>query len=381
MHTIEPNHDGFFSFDNDSSQLTFNNVSLFRNQISPFFVEGSEFKFNASKIMVDGYYGLGYDAKINYPIGIYGRTNDIPAYSGDALANYGFLRTPFRRIPRFLVHNRKELDAFLGLVQSADRSLRSLFRGQVREYYLRRDPATLSILYDDPNALEPSLLPSASRAGIQLEDIAPEWSTLVQLFIYHWVTDIKSYLPQKDATRIGEELTRLVSSYQHWVFLLSLAQHYGLPSAGLDVTDKIDVALFFALHEFSTDPNNPAHALVKRRGPTGEPSVIYYFADAEGFFIDFQKLHPFGFPLARPDAQNANFLHTGWGLASNAIAQRLFMAIYLDPAGDWGPLPSTSELFPDPASDHFGRFLGNNLDKGSLMFRKFTEKFYWAYDR
>lgn len=380
MYTLEPNRNGFLSFEDDSSQLTFNNVSLPRNQVSPFFVDDSSFKFNARKIMVDSYYGLGYDAQINYPLGIYGCTHDLPAYSGDTLANYGFLRTPFRRIPRFLIHNRRELDTFLNLVKSADRSLRSLFRGQIREYYLQRDPATLSILYNDPGALEPSLLPSASRAGILLEDIAPEWSTLVQLFLYDWVTRLRKYLPQKEVARIQEQITRLVSNYQYWIFLLSLAQHYGLPSAGLDVTDRIEVALFFALNEFSSDPLDKTRTLVKRRNSTGDPSVIYYFVNTEGFFINYRDLRPYGFPLSRPDAQNANFLHTGWGLASNAIAQRLFMAIYLDPAGDWGNLPSTSDLFPDPVSDHFGQYLSNHLDQGSAMFRKFMARFYWAYD-
>ena len=58
-----PNHDGFLSSKDDSCQLTYKNVSLLRNQVSPFFVEGSKLNFNAPGVAIDSYYGLGYALK------------------------------------------------------------------------------------------------------------------------------------------------------------------------------------------------------------------------------------------------------------------------------------------------------------------------------
>ena len=56
---------------------------------------------------------------------------------------------------------------------------------------------------------------------------------------------------------------------------ISLAQHYGLPSVGLDATTDIDVALFFALHEFRDDPSRPGWQTCVRKAAGADLSVLY----------------------------------------------------------------------------------------------------------
>ena len=380
MDSISPNEHGFAIIeDEDSPQLTFSNVGNLRNEVSPFYEEGSVFRFDSQGLVIDPYYGNAYTPGASLPRSFYGRTNDLPEYSGDALAELGFLRVPFRRIPRILLHHRSELDRFLGSIRSADPSLRLLFRGQRREYYLPRKAETRELLYGDPNALEPSLLSSASRVGVSLEDIGPEWTTVMQFFLRSTLEDLSdAKWEQPVLQKVQEDFQQLMTSYVFWPFSLAMAQHYGLPSAGLDVTDDLGVALFFAMNDFEQDREYVGERIVKRRDKTGDPSVLYILANWERFMINFREMRPFGFPHTRPDAQSAFFLHTAWGLASNVVARSIFVSIYLDPEGTWDPMPSAAELFPRPADDPFGSYIMRYWSVGSPMFRKFIQRLYWA---
>lgn len=137
--------------------------------------------------------------------------------SGDELVNMGYLRVPFRRIPRRRINNRNELEA-IGQTFDAGSIATIYWRGQDKEYLLDRDAATAWLLYGDPHALEPSLLTSAGRAGIDWETILPVWSPIVRAHL--------------DANPKLHGLTaELYRSYRLRGLLLALAQHYGLPSA------------------------------------------------------------------------------------------------------------------------------------------------------
>jgi len=171
-------------------------------------------------------------------------------------------------------------------------------------------------------------------------------------------------------------MDHLVGGYNLWNFLLSLAQHYGLPSAGLDVTDRPDVALFFALTRLSGSDES---LMVKSERATASNSapVIYVLACPKTTVMQFKDYRPFGFPISRPDRQNAVFLHTAWGYASNVIANRIWVALYLDPEGDWDPIPSARELFPSTLDDPFAQYLSQVLGwELSDNFRTFMKYFY-----
>lgn len=373
--------DGFLSFHSYSDSLTYLNVTPLPDEVSPFCRNDATFEFDGAGIVVDSYYGQVYTAKKDLPLGLYGCTNDLPMYSGDEAADLGWLRVPFRRIPRLLVRNRDELDAIVGTSWSADPNLKVFYRGQVREYFLSRKSSVREVLFGDEHALEPSLLPSCVRAGLSLEAIGPEWSTVVQLYMASafYKLAAKGWASEQTLRRIQEEMTRQASGYNLWFFLLALAQHYGLPSAGLDVTSNLEVALYFALTEFTPHPDDRSLMVTQRRSSEGCPSVLYMLANYQEHWFDFAQVRPMGFPLARPDAQDAFFLHTGWGYGSNKIARYMFLALYLDPKGDWGHIPETREVFPDHKSDEFGRFLSEARSLVSpRLFASFLSRFHWA---
>ena len=50
----------------------------------------------------------------------------------------------------------------------------------------------------------------------------------------------------------------------------------------------------------------------------------------------------------------------GWGLADNRCAERIFLALYLDPKGDYGSFPSAAKLFPAKEADLFAWFIEQN---------------------
>jgi hypothetical protein len=375
---IDPDEVGFVRVASDDLALHYHNVSMLRNEVSPFCLTKSRFRFDCTGVVVDPHYGQVYEAGVELPRCFYGRTEELPPYAGERPGQLGFLRVPFRRIPRLPMRNRREFDRFISQIQSADASLLVLFRGQNREHLLDRGAAARELLYGDPDAREPSMLPSATRHGVQLEDIGPEWSMTVQFFIWAWVGKLRlDGTSQRSSQEISAQMDWLVAGYNLWAFLISVAQHYGLPSVGLDVTDRPDVALFFALTRI--EPQEPgSHVMRTSRVPAdGDHPVIYIFSPQKDDVMEFARYRPRGFPVGRPDRQNAFFLHTSWGHARNSIASRMWVALDLDPAGDWGPLPLAQELFPGPLDDPFAAFLDQARDRpGSEMFHRFLSRFY-----
>lgn len=143
-----------------------------------------------------------------------------------------------------------------------------------------------------------------------------------------------------------------------WGF--ATAQHYGLPSVGLDVTNDIDVALFFALHTFNTNAEGITTAT---RAPSTAAPIIYGL----GGFTDYElfndsKLAPTRLLCTRPAAQSAMFFSTGWGHAPNNAAQRIYVALKLVGHESWKFDLQPSHYFPKPQDDEFLRFL---LDRKS----------------
>ena len=66
------------------------------------------------------------------------------------MANMGYLRVPFRRIPRRLVKDRSEIENIVNKIVSADDDLVLLFRGQTREHVINRSSEAMHSLYGDP---------------------------------------------------------------------------------------------------------------------------------------------------------------------------------------------------------------------------------------
>ena len=149
---------------------------------------------------------------------------------------------------------------------------------------------------------------------------------------------------------------------------MATAQHYGLPSSGLDLTDRIDVALFFALHKFSPSTKVEGGVQVSRLTNGSEP-VIFGLSVFHYDLVEDAAIVPDYLQCERPKAQNAYYFGTAWGNATNRAADRMWVALKLKNHESWKLPVSKEELFPGADNDPFCDFLLNELlsDRGGYF--------------
>lgn len=357
--------DGFIKIEADYAEPHLLNTDPIINEFSPFCSPENIVMHPDGCIILDRNYGQLYNQMEIKPAAIYGRTHEIPMFSGDQLENYGYLRVPFRRIPRRLVRDRAEVEAILSSIRSADSNLKILLRGQTSEYLVKRSPKTSQLLFGEDAVLEPSIVTSAARRGPALETVIPEWMALLKIFL------------TLDGRLSKDQYAEFSRAYSTPMFALALAQHYGLPTSGIDVTTDLDVALFFALMKYEKVPGT-FKATYSPLGKTVSPPVIYVMSVSMQQQFDYQGFAPPSFPSGRPEAQKGYFMHVGWGNAINTCARRVFLALYLDPEGDFGELPDPSLLFPNGQIDRFAQFLEMVASSGlpSNLKQAFESGFY-----
>jgi hypothetical protein len=375
-----------------SARQPWRNLERFRNEISPFARVRHGAPITGDRLLVDPFYGQGFDFVPVQGAAVYGATDAFPWLLEEAFASLGWLRVPYRRIPRIRVASKEQIVAAVEIGQSiiqVDPLLagasppladRLVFRGQPKEYYLKRDPAVRSMLYGDARALEPSLLASATRRNVDVDAVMPEWCAIIGTF---WDECISQLSANWNGDRsdlnaaIDIDLRRRATSFDLRLVALSYAQHYGLASVGLDVTSDLDVAIFFALHE-ATHLGGMFNAY-RRRPRSGNDSVLYVFVPFERFLLDHERYQPRCFPTGRPDSQQAHSMHSGWGLNENACARNLLVALYLAPDGDYGPMPAIETLFPGPDDDDFGAFLFELIvSQPPAHLKRFLGDFSWV---
>jgi hypothetical protein len=328
-------------------------------------------------LFVDRYYGLAYDREVIQQTAPYGITELMPDQAVDGMQNSGFLRIPFRKIPRRLVRDRDELLAAVSLATGDTAGLDIVYRGQEREYYLPRQAVVRELLYEDPEAREPSLLPSSARRTVEFEAALVEWCSLVGLYL----AEIARLPSDPDVARVLSDYhQQLTSSMKLYLYSLALAQHYGLPSTGLDVTDDLDVAVFFALARFEATEEEGVLRHGRRRSE--DPPVLYVFAPPSRFDFEYETVAPIRDFATRPARQRARFLHGGWGLSQNAAARYLRAALYLDPTGDFGEAPSPSILFPAVTEDFCAAWLlsASRALSDSPIKRLLQASLYWVVE-
>ena len=195
-----------------------------------------------------------------------------------------------------------------------------VFRGQTSEYFLNRSPELMEKLYGDEKAKEPSLASFALRNGDCFENHCTEWGLLIKEYLSLFIgcTEVSQTIGQMDVGNF-------------FMFCLAVAQHYGLPTFGLDVSKSIATALFFSLFEYRPriGVNGKSQYIRKESGE----SIIYLFKPKKHEIYDFSRFECFNeesHMFFRPIAQEASFAHASWGMARNSVAERLLFAIHFD---------------------------------------------------
>jgi len=284
--------------------------------------------------LVDPFYGHVYSYDF--------LSDNDGAYRAGKVADgsFGYLSVPFRTVPRYFADSAETLITLLeensqrAVSTSLDGGV-ALYRGQNQEYTLPRSPETRLKLFGDAHAIEPSLLPSATRRRTPAV-ATMAFNSLIEAAVE--ASRIKPPFYDQDTwyTVRGDNLKT------------SFAQHYGLATPSLDLTSHFLVACWFATTNLKLE--SPG---ILRASPVADDDicVIYVFRphmDA-GAQIDVQ-LSPYG----RPARQHGWVTTNTWGWRSNDAARHLEAAVYFEGRlrRELKPvLPQADELFVPHGSD------------------------------
>ena len=300
-----------------------------------------------SEILCDDNYGRFFSAcllsKVKFP---YGDTELLPYYN-TGLENLSEivdeLRVPYRRIPIFKVGCINDVKGLTEKMIANNPNHIVLFRGQNKLYQITRTDEEKKMLYGDSSIKEPSFLPSFLRPNqyIGYTSLCSTWHQLASILIHDINCDFKNAIP-----------AYLRSMEEFHTFALGIAQHYGLPSVGVDLTDKLETALWFALNYLNVKGDgSTSYTLI---GPEATEATIFIFR------CDKRCITKYSYGLDdfvgnhRPLAQNAWFYHGGWGLAKNQMALQLMCGFRVDCSWE-SDLPKDyfKQLFPSKEDDYF----------------------------
>lgn len=336
-----------------SKYPAFYNAYALRNEISGRGHEIGATSASYGDVFIDDYYGRIFDSRSSRVVSKYGLSSKMPYYvSLPQLEVVDELRVPYRRVPVFSIADVAHISLVVDQLKKENSGHTLLLRGQTKVYLIERPRKESLHFYGEERVNEPSFLPSHLRYKFDSFFLKCMWQSQSAMLLHDLVSDIGP----------TPELVRDVSSFRNsavfLLFALGIAQHYGLPSVGLDLTDDLAAATWFATHTIKTSATGQAETgLVDLTSSDVAPTIFVFRCPADAVF-EYKAIRPDYIPHGRPDAQSAWFGHVGWGLASNQLGSYLMCGFRLsdeivnslDPAVD-------AKLFPteenDPILRHF----------------------------
>jgi hypothetical protein len=231
------------------------------------------------------------------------------------------------------------------------------FRGQPQQYRLQRPAAICRLLFGSDDIVEPSIPGTAPRQGLDFTRVLPFLQLQIQDFMYRGVLSK------------GEDIDEAHKRWMDFVFgetqreawdigVMSIAQHYGIPTHGLDITSSVEIAAWFATNRLVKSEN--AARRYERlsnadwpRDPRDFPVVYFVSPVTHSITPSITELHSLselGITALRPERQKALFFTGAHTIHKNRIAEALVCAIRLRP-GDWDTGLSYECLFPSETGD------------------------------
>jgi tetratricopeptide (TPR) repeat protein len=275
----------------------------------------------------------------------------------------GSLRAKHYSIPIVDVHDREQLNQVTALISEATERLKPTkhvepndqvwYRGQVRGYALDRSELVSSYLFGQYPVSEPSLPGAAPRRGWNYLKVHSFLSTMLQARIY------------REAKERGESFSdthakwkQFAAQLMSWdLGVMLLAQHYGIPTHGIDITNDLEVAIWFATNKFEVKDGQATYKKVDEAQWGTEPNKWpYLYAilpvthSLKGAIRDVDLFEPFQIDARRPKMQSAAFFMGAHGLHRNRLAEALVCVMRLAP-GEWNTSCTYEGLFPAPEED------------------------------
>lgn len=310
-------------------------------------------KTNLTGLIVDKYYRNVYFAKKLEFNGLYGHRDVLRDHYTDFYQK--FLDCEMMRCKNYIapiinVGSFKEIEEIISLIpQRGQGGL--FFRGQTSFYELTRTKNIKKLLFGNSNSSEPSLITSSSRNKFDYDN-------------FHF--RLKNYIAENNILKDNDlekkdlwEKLLLDPKCKLDYSVMALAQHYGIPSHGLDVTQDIDVALWFATNKFVNDSDTEKchYNKISKNEWQKESSkwpVIFVFQTILNSHMqslqDCEELSELNLQPLRPSRQSAKFFIGGHSDQQNRLAESVVCAFRLSPS-DYETKVSFDYLFPSPDQD------------------------------
>ncbi|MGN6316659.1 FRG domain-containing protein [Trinickia sp.] len=334
-----------------------------------------------SGILVDKYYRMSFHASNFDDCGVYG-ASDVPRNQYDdfykTINPIGNVRCKNYCVPVINVSSTEELlEVLQRIPKQGDGEL--FFRGQRKLHLVNRDPVVQRFLFADSCSIEPSLITTAARERAYVyEDSHFALRQYLERRIY--ASDRADIAARAERWRreASSPLCRLDYA------VMALAQHYGIPTHGLDVTHRPEVAIWFATNVLSKETmsgNFRYDTLRVEEWPRDQASCPVVIAcqavtnTVAPSLIDCQELAEFGFSAKRPQAQSARFFHGGHSDHQNRLAETVVCVFRLQPARyELGV--SFDTLFPAPKDDPAYQLMLDFADTDSNRWAKYVTRFH-----
>jgi hypothetical protein len=341
-----------------SKYPAFYNVYPIFNEIHPTITTGESKRKIETSQFIDSLYGRVYDAFSINSKGIYGRSSHMNYYSKPIdLPVVDEFRVPFRKIPVYEATCVDQIKNAISKIQGENTGYEILLRGQTKPYFIERTKEELELFYGCEKVKEPSFLPSHLRHDFDEVFLQSMWHNQTAMLFNDIGFYFSTSLPKKEFELYVKDTNYIKNTHLMTAFSLGIAQHYGMPSVGLDLTDDLEVANWFSSNSMKILENGST-ITEKVDSSKHKTSMVYIFRCPKDTVFDYKVVKPKVFPNSRPDAQSAWFSHVGWGAASNQLGSYLVCAFRLTEAYlDSLPEELEYELFPkiedDPILDFF----------------------------
>lgn len=298
-------------------------------------------------LLFDKYYRTPFIARRPAALALLGSRNVYRDHYRDFYESLGSrpaLRCKHYCAPIIDVACSTELVAWLARVpQMPNKDI--VLRGQSRLYMLKRAERVKRLLFGDSCADEPSLCSSAARANYDYDRL-------------HYI--LRYYVTNCALPELSEE-QRMLTFLPDCKFdyaIMALAQHYGLPSHGLDITRDPQVAIWFATNRLVADADGRARYDTLAPGDWGDDPANWPVVFAlqtvtltlSQSVRDCAVLNALGLPTLRPARQSAKFMLGGHSDHQNRLAEAVVCAFRLAP-GNYETEVTFTDLFPSPHED------------------------------
>jgi hypothetical protein len=217
---------------------------------------------------------------------------------------------------------------------------------------------------------EPSLLTTAQRTDLDGDELLGQMHLELQDMLYK--PDEVRRSVEEAVLVLANDLDLPSWLYPHWPSgrseiwdhygaggvvrqVMALSQHYGIPTNGIDLTESLEVAFWFAVNRAVR--LSEQHYRFERHhwwGGTPEDWPCIYL-----FKVDRLQREYFTLPeiasldALRPHRQRAFLSFGGWGWHANFAAEELQLVVYLAPSLSDHDCLAGSHLFPGPREDPF----------------------------